>query len=131
MSGTSNVDALLQGMAGWGKDNPARIAEMVADDCEMFVPTSLPYGGVRRGPKAIAAWFSRELWEYFDEFTSTPTDVVDGGDKLAVPVRVVAVAKNGNRMEIENLWLCEFRDGKVARLQVYVDTAVAAATVGA
>jgi hypothetical protein len=48
-----------------------------------------------------------------------------------VPVRVVAVVNNGNRMDIENLWLYEFRDGKLARLQVYADTAVAVATANA
>jgi ketosteroid isomerase-like protein len=50
---------------------------------------------------------------------------------VAVPVRVVAVVKNKNRMDIENLWLYEFRDGKLARLQVYADTAVAVATANA
>jgi ketosteroid isomerase-like protein len=125
----SNVDTLVQGFAGWGKDNPARIADVVAESCEMHVPASLPYGGVRRGPTAIAQWFARELWEFFDEFSSTPVDVVDGGDKIAVPVRVIAVAKNGRRMDIDNLWLYEFRDGRLVRLQVYVDTAIAGQTV--
>ena len=125
----SNVETLIRGFAGWGKNNPAHISQIVGEYCEMRVPASLPYGGVRRGPKAIAEWFANELWTFFDEFTSTPVEVVDGGDKIAVPVHVVAVAKNGRRMEIDNLWMYEFRDGRLVRLQVYVDTLIANNTV--
>lgn len=129
MTEPTNVERLLTAFAGWGEGNPAGIAELAADDCELVVPESVPYGGTWHGPDAVASWFAVELWRHFEEFNATPIDLIDGGDKVVVPMKVVAVARNGRRMEIDNLWLYEFRDGSLVRLQAYIDTAVAARTV--
>ena len=125
----SNVELLIQAFAGWGKDNPANIAELMDEDSELVVPDSIPYGGVYRGPEAIANWFARDLWRWFDEFTSTPTGVIDAGDQIVVPVRVQATAKNGRTLDAENVWVYEFENGKLRRGRVYADTAVINETV--
>lgn len=65
----SNIELLAQAFAGWGKDNPANIADVLSPDCELIVPESIPYGGTFRGPDALIDWFTRELWRWFDEFT--------------------------------------------------------------
>lgn len=120
----SNVELLAQGFAGWGKDNPANMQDLLHPDCELIVPESIPYGGVFRGAEATIAWFTRELWRWFDEFTSTPEGVIDAGEQVVIPVRVKARAKNGNTMDVHNLWVYEFSEGKLIRGQVYADTAV-------
>ncbi len=121
---SSNVELLAQGFAGWGKDNPANMRDLLHPDCELVVPESIPYGGVFRGAEATIGWFTRELWRWFDEFTSTPEGVIDAGEQVVVPVRVQARAKNGRTMDVRNLWVYEFSDGRLTRAQVYADTAI-------
>jgi len=126
---SSNVELLLHAFAGWGKRSAANMADVVSADCELIVPASLPYGGTFHGPEACINWFTHELWHWFDEFTSTPEGVIDGGEQVVVPVNVKARAKNGKTMDVHNLWVYEFSDGKIARARVYADTAVLRDTV--
>jgi hypothetical protein len=43
------------------------------------VPESIPYGGTVRGADAVIDWFTRELWRWFDEFSSAILrDTVEG-----------------------------------------------------
>lgn len=125
----SNIELLASAFAGWGKDDPANMREILAPDCELIVPDSIPYGGTRRGPDAIIDWFTREIWRWFDEFTSTPEGFIDGGDQIVVPVNVRARAKNGGSMDVHNVWIYEFREGKLIRGRVYADTAILRDTV--
>src|SRR5215218_5765235 len=116
---TSNVELLAQAFAGWGKDNPANMRDVLHPDCELVVPDSIPYGGTFRGADAAIGWFTRELWRWFDEFTSTPEGFIDGGDQIVVPVHVQTRAKNGKAI----VWIYEFSESKLVRGQVYADTA--------
>jgi uncharacterized protein len=125
----SNIELLAQAFAGWGKNDPANMPDLLHPDCELVVPESLPYGGTFRGAEAVIAWFTRDLWRWFDEFTSTPEGFVDGGDQIVVPVRVQARAKTGKSMDVHNVWIYEFAEGKLIRGRVYADTAVARDTV--
>ena len=102
----SNIELLAQAFAGWGKDNPANMRDVMHPDCELVVPDSIPYGGTFRGADAAIGWFTQELWQWFDEFTSTPEGFVDGGDQIV-----------------------EFSDGKLIRGRVYADTAILRDTV--
>jgi len=125
----SNAEALVRAFAGWGRDNPANLRELLHPDCELVVPDSIPYGGTFRGADAAIAWFTHELWRWFDEFTSTPEDLIDAGDRIVVPVHVRARAKNGRTLDAHNVWIYEFREGKLTRGRVYADTAVLRDTV--
>jgi uncharacterized protein len=126
---SANGEALIQAFAGWGKDEPANMESILAADCELIVPGSVPYGGTFRGPDECVAWFTRGIWRWFDEFTSTPEGFIDTGDQVVVPVNVKARAKNGKAMDVHNIWLYEFADGKLVRARVYADTAVLRDTV--
>jgi uncharacterized protein len=120
----SNVELLIHAFAGWSKDNPAGMPDILHQDCELIVPDSIPYGGTLQGIDAVIGWFTRELWRWFDEFTSTPEGLIDAGDQIIVPVHVQARAKNGKTMEVHNVWIYEFSEGKLIRGRVYADTAV-------
>ena len=120
----SNVELLAQAFAGWGKGKPANMNDVLHPDCELVVPDSLPYGGTLRGAEAVIGWFTRELWRWFDEFSSTPEGFIDAGDQIVVPVHVTARAKNGETMDVHNVWIYEFSDGKLVRGRVYADTAI-------
>jgi hypothetical protein len=45
----SNIELLAQAFAGWGKDNPADMRDVLHPDCELVVPDWIPYGGTFRG----------------------------------------------------------------------------------
>ena len=120
----SNAERLVRAFAGWGRDNPANLRELLHPDCELVVPDSIPYGGTFRGADAAIAWFTHELWRWFDEFTSTPEDLIDAGDRIVVPVHVRARAKNGATVDVHNVWIYEFTEGRLTRGRVYADTAV-------
>ena len=64
-----------------------------------------------------------------DEFTSSPEGLIDGGECIVVPVHVIARAKNGNTMDLHNVWIYEFSERKPIRGRVYADTAVLRDTV--
>ena len=119
----SNAEALARAFAGWGKDKPANLRELLHPDCELVVPESLPYGGIFRGADAVIAWFTRDLWRWYDEFTSTPEGFIDAGDRIVVPVHVQARALNGTTVDVHNIWIYEFSDGELTRGRVYADTA--------
>jgi hypothetical protein len=120
----SNVELLIGAFAGWGRDNPAGMREILHPDCELIVPDSIPYGGTFRGIDAVVGWFTRDLWRWFDEFASTPEGLIDAGDHIVVPVHVRARAKNGRTMDVHNIWIYEFSQGRLIRGRVYADTAV-------
>jgi uncharacterized protein len=125
----SNIELLAAAFAGWGKDQPANMHELLDPDCVLEVPDSVPYGGTFRGAEAAIAWFTRELWRWFDEFTSTPEGFIDGGDQIVLPVHVQARAKNGATMDVHNVWIHEFSEGRLVKARVYADTAVLRDTV--
>ena len=57
--------------------------------------------------------------------------LIDGGDRIVVPVHVQARAKNGKVMDVHNVWIYEFSERKLIRGRVYADTAVLRDTVEA
>ncbi len=120
----SNLERLAQAFAGWGKDEPANMRELLHPDCELVVPESVPYGGTYRGAEAVIGWFTRDLWQWFDEFTSTPEEVLDAGDHVVVAVHVQATARTGKRLDAHNVWIYEFARGKLIRGRAYADTAL-------
>jgi ketosteroid isomerase-like protein len=119
----SNAEALGRAFAGWGRDEPANLRDLLDPECELVVPDSLPYGGTFRGADAVIGWFTRDLWRWFDEFTSTPEGFIEAGDRIVIPVHVRARAKSGRLADVHNVWIYEFSDGRLTRGRVYADTA--------
>jgi uncharacterized protein len=103
--------------------------DILHPDCELIVPDSVPYGATLQGIDAVIGWFTRELWRWFDEFSATPEGLIDAGDQIVVPVHVQARATNGKTMDVHNVWIYEFNEGKLVRGRVYADTAVLRDTV--
>ena len=46
----SNAEALARAFAGWGKDNPANMRELLHPDCELVVPSRSPTAARSAGP---------------------------------------------------------------------------------
>ena len=84
---------------------------------------------LRTAVVAVIAWFTRDLWRWYDEFTSAPEGFIDAGDRIVVPVHVQARALSGKTVDVHNVWIYEFSAGKLIRGRVYADTAVLRDTV--
>jgi ketosteroid isomerase-like protein len=121
----TNAEALMKAFAsGWGKGRPPALDGVLHPDAELIVPESMPYGGgVFRGQQRIEKWFAEDLWELWTEFSSTPVDFIDAGDKIVVPVHIKGQTHNGTEVETDNVWIYEFESGALRRARVYVDTA--------
>ena len=122
---SSNAEVLMRAFAGdWGKGKPPALEGAMHPDAELIVPESMPYGGgVFRGQERIEQWFAEDLWQLWAEFSSTPTDFIDGGEKIVVPVHVKGKTHDGTEVEADNVWIYEFEDGTLRRARVIADTA--------
>jgi len=121
----NSLQILMRAFASdWGKGKPPALEGAMHPEAELIVPESMPYGGgIFRGQERIEQWFAEDLWRLWAEFSSTPTDFIDGGDKVAVPVHVKGKTHNGAEVEADNVWIYEFEDGVLRRLRVVADTA--------
>lgn len=106
-------------------DVPAVLAAL-ADDVEWFIPgppDKIPFSGLRRGREQVVGFFV--VLDATLEFLR-----FEAREYIAHEDRVVAWGQNRDRMKstervIENDWACIFtvRDGKIAKLRMYEDTA--------
>jgi ketosteroid isomerase-like protein len=128
----TNAEVLMKAFASdWGKGKPPALEDAVHADVELIVPESMPYGGgVYRGRERIEKWFAEDLWMLWAEFSSTPVDFIDAGDKIVVPVHIKGKTHAGVEAEADNVWIYEFEDGALRRARVYVDTATIRDAVG-
>jgi ketosteroid isomerase-like protein len=123
---STHAEVLMKAFASdWGKGKPPDLGDSLHPEAELIVPEGMPYGGgLYRGRDRIEKWFSEDLWELWAEFSSTPVDFIDGGDKIVVPVHVKGRTHTGTEVEMDNVWIYEFDGGALRRARVYADTAV-------
>jgi hypothetical protein len=108
----------------------APFVALLDDDFVLKVPRSLPYGGEKRGAEGFDRFYESIIAGDRYEYFRTETDgVLDAGDHLVVPLRIVAEGKNSDHtMTVENLWLVKLEGDRVAWAQIYADTAAGLAT---
>jgi uncharacterized protein len=106
------------------------LAELMADDIEWVDPgdpDENPLAGTYRGKEEVLGWFGK-LAEQVDFSAFEPRDFIAQGDKVVSLVHAEATVRSTGRSMVQDeahVWT--FRDGKVARFQIYLDTAAAAA----
>ena len=108
----------------------AALAEAMADDIEWVNPgdpASDPNAGTFKGKEAVLGWFGG-LASTLDFTTFEPREFIAQDDKVVSLVYAEATARDTGRAFVNHeahVWT--FRDGKVVRLQIYLDTAATAA----
>jgi ketosteroid isomerase-like protein len=108
----------------------SRVLPMLRQDFVLKIPATLPYGGEFTGPKAFADFFAdffaaasagAEVWESFDVRVD---QVIESADYLLAQLTNTAVPKaTGKTVVIQNAWLFEVANGRLASAQLYADTA--------
>jgi uncharacterized protein len=94
-----------------------------ADDIEWFEAEGMPYGGLYRGPEAVAQNVFGPITEDVEGFAVTSEELIGSGETVAAVVRYTGTGKaTGMALDLPVVHVWEIRDGKVARFRQFIDT---------
>jgi ketosteroid isomerase-like protein len=127
----ANVDTARAAYEAFSSGDMATLAGQFAENAEWHTSDALPNGGTDKGRDAILENFGR-IPQYWSEFSVTPEDFIDGGDKVVVQgTQRATAAEGGGQFEAGFLHLMEFdSDGKVVRGEFITDSAKALKALG-
>ena len=128
-----NVQSVQSVYAAFGRGDIQAVLEALTDDVEWVLPgppAVLPFAGGRSGREQVSQFFvvlAETLT--FEQFE--PREFIAQGDKVVVLGRSRDRMKATGRV-VENEWAAVFtlRAGKIARYQVYEDTAAFVSALG-
>jgi ketosteroid isomerase-like protein len=125
VSADENTRAAQGGYEAFGRGDMAALAELMTDDIEWMSPGDPdhnPNAGTFNGKEAVLGWFGG-LGSSLDFTTFEPREFIAQNDKVVSLV----FRKTGRTLVNHEAHVWTFRDGKVARFQIYEDTAAVAA----
>ena len=103
-------------------DVPAVLGSFDAE-IEWHEAHGLPYGGVYRGPDAVAQNVFGPLVEDIPDFTVAPAEFFESGDRVVALGRYTGTAKeSGAELDVPFAHEWTVRDGKVVHFHQHVDT---------
>ena len=127
-----NVEILRQGFEQFARGDVESVLERLDPDVD-WRPAIAPILGVEsvRGREAVKEFFTRDLFEGFDEFHAEPLAYEDLGDAVLVTVRYVGRGESTG-LEVDQTFvsLYRLRDGKTVRMRDYPTRAEALEAAG-
>ena len=130
MSADENTRLAQSAYEAFGRGDIPALADVMADDIEWEIPgrpDSDPNAGAFRGKELVMDWFGG-LSSTLDFTTFEPREFIAQDDKVVSLVYAEAtVRKTGRTLVNREAHVWTFRDGKVARFEIYQDTAAVAA----
>jgi ketosteroid isomerase-like protein len=87
-------------------------------------------GQIRRGLSEILQAFDTEEDEVWDEHRLEPHEFVDAGDRVVVLLREYQRGKSGVELVVDTATIVDVRDGRIVRMQGYMNPAEALAAAG-
>jgi ketosteroid isomerase-like protein len=127
MSAEQNTQRAKEGYAAFMRGDIPAVLESLSDDTEWVVPgpSDIPVAGAHQGKQAVLAFFG-VLGENVEFHVFEPREFIAQGDKVVALIYADAtVRRTGRRIVQDEAHVWTFRDGKVARLQLFQDTATA------
>lgn len=119
----ANADVVRSGWEAFAKGDIDSAVATADDSAEIIVPKSLPWGGTYSGPSGFREMIGKFM-SNFEEVNPAPQAYLEAGDDhVVVPVEGTAKTKSGNDVSEPSIWLYEVKGGKIARAQIYADTA--------
>ena len=128
----SNADTLKQGYEAFKRGDLDASTEPFADDIEWENPNApqLPNAGVVRGKEDVKAFFA-ETPQYWSKFEISADEFIERGDTVVVLGHTDAEGKDtGKPVKLPFVHVWRFDDGRITRVQVLFDTALAADALG-
>jgi ketosteroid isomerase-like protein len=122
----ANVRIVQEGYAAFGRGDISALLNLQTDDVEWVIPgptDRLPFAGTFQGREEVGRFLAL-LGQSVEHEQFEPRDFVAGGDGVVVLGAERGRARSTGR-SYETEWVMVFvvREGKIARMRVYQDTA--------
>src|SRR5712691_4393682 len=118
-----NVELVKGIYAAFARGDVPAVLGAFADDIEWFEAEGMPYGGVYRGPDAVAQNVFGPITEDVEGFAVAAEEVIGSGATVAAVVRYTGTGKaTGKALDVPVVHMWEIRDGKMARFRQFIDT---------
>jgi ketosteroid isomerase-like protein len=107
----------------FGRGDVPAVLGAFTDDIEWFEAEGMPYGGLHRGPEAVAQNVFGPITEDVEDFAVTPEQIIGSGATVAAVVRYTGTGKaTGKTLDVPAVHMWDVRDGKLARFRQFIDT---------
>ncbi len=121
---TNNLNIVRSTYVGSSEENGARLQQVLAPDVEWVEAAGFPYGGVYRGPDAVAAGVFARLGGEWEGYRAVPDAYFDAADTIVVTGTYHGTYRGtGRSMQAAFAHVWTLRMGKVVRFVQYVDSA--------
>jgi ketosteroid isomerase-like protein len=118
-----NVEFVKGVYAAFAQGDVPAVLGAFAEDIEWFEAEGMPYGGLYRGPDAVAQNVFGPITEDVEAFAVTPEELIGSGATVAAVVRYTGTGKaTGKALDVPVVHVWEIRDGKIARFRQFIDT---------
>jgi ketosteroid isomerase-like protein len=116
---------LIQGAyEAFGRGDVPAVLGAMAEDIEWYEAEGMPYGGLHRGPDAVAQRVFAPLIADIPDFAVRAEEFVHSGDTVVAVVRYTGSGKEtGKHLDLQVVHVWDVRDGKIARFRQFADTA--------
>jgi hypothetical protein len=123
MSIEKNVQVVKDFFAAIGSGDKQRVLALVADDIEWIVPgEDWPLAGTHRGHAGIAVVLQKASEELETTYPRPPEFVAQGDRVLVIGVATGKIKATNKAFKDEWVFDITVRDGKLTRIQEYIDT---------
>jgi ketosteroid isomerase-like protein len=118
-----NVEFVNSVYGAFARGDVPAVLGAFADDIEWFEAEGMPYGGLHRGPDAVAQNVFGPIAEDVEGFAVTPEQLIGSGATVAAVVRYTGTGKaTGKALDVPVVHVWDIRDGKLARFRQFIDT---------
>ncbi len=127
-----NVETVRVAFEAFNRGDQERMAELVDPEVEFHGTVGgLEEGRVARGQSQIDETFEAEDLEAWEERRLEPEEFIDAGDSVVVLVHEYRRGRgSGVELESDTAIVIGLRDGRVVRIQGYMDRAAALEAAG-
>jgi hypothetical protein len=123
MSIEKNVQVVKDFFAAIGSGDKQRVLALVAEDIEWIVPgEDWPLAGTHRGHAGIADVLRKASEEVETKYPGPPEFVAQGDRVLVIGVATGKIKATNKPFKDEWVFDITVRDGKLTRIQEYIDT---------
>jgi uncharacterized protein len=129
VSEQENAELVQQGYKHFKNGDIQGLLGLLSEDVEWTQPEieGVPFSGTRRGPERVGEFFS-QVFDTEEPLHFEPREFVAQGEKVvALGDYAWRVKSTGREYESDFVHVFTVRDGKVAKYQEFMDTAVVGA----
>ena len=127
-----NVTIAQGAYEAFGRGDIPTVLATMDPNVEWYEPQApdYPFGGVHRGPQAVANEVFGLVPTYYEEFAVVPQEFIDAEDRVIVLGEFQAKGKaSGTPLRAPFVHVLTFRGSKMTRFQNYTDTGTIAAAI--